>query len=60
MSYPAQGELGPDSVHKGISEIENNKKVPRGDQDQKKRPGVDFFFRASLAGLTNLHNQKHV
>jgi hypothetical protein len=32
----------------------------RGHRDRKKRPGVDFFFKASSAGLTNLHNQEHV
>jgi hypothetical protein len=32
----------------------------RGHRDQKKRPGVDIFFKANSAGLTNLHNQEHV
>ena len=32
---------------------------PRGYRDLKKRPGVDFFGEANLAGLTNLHNQAH-
>ena len=31
----------------------------RGCRHQKKRPGVDFFSKASSAGLTNLHNQEY-
>ena len=27
---------------------------------EKKRPGVDFFVKEILAGLTNLHNQEHI
>ena len=33
--------------------------TPRGYRDLKKRPRVDFFGEANLAGLTNLHNQAH-
>ena len=32
---------------------------PRGHRDQKKRPGVVFFFPANFGGLTNLCNQAH-
>jgi hypothetical protein len=36
------------------------KHVPRVLRHRKKRPGVDFFAKGDLAGLTNLHNQEHV
>ena len=34
--------------------------VTRGHRDRKKRPGVDLFFSANFAGLTNLCNQAHI
>ena len=32
--------------------------APRVLRHRKKRPGVEFFFKASSAGLTNLRNQE--
>ena len=39
--------------------IPKRMKIPRGLRHRKKRPGVDFFVKASFGVLTNLHNQEH-
>jgi hypothetical protein len=47
------------TAQKRVTETEKMTFFARGHRDRKKRPGVDFFFKATLAGLTNLRNQEH-